>query len=270
MNDKKNRGKQPPETVASQWGEYVRRNPPMKTRAMIEEQLSNSLPPIKIPKVCQKSKERALHILILQARGIKAGGQGDAHSGNTKIDAEQMFLSEVEAAGNVLVVRGLLPFLRSLWESEGYYRTEIKRRWIKSFNSKKQTRYKLEIQKLDVRLNRFLIRLGKALSSEKNRRQLPDWSERSVNQTLRYIVEGWSQRIVVDGEKWPPLCCLSTNALAEFLTLCKPRRWTIIPGTQLPQNPRALERSIQRLGLVRIPKGRLKEVEKRNGQFYFR
>jgi hypothetical protein len=128
----------------------------------------------------------------------------------------------------------------------------------------------------ESRLNRFLKRLGRALESTKKRGEfwVLDW-QKNVNRTLSYIVQGWCKRIRVDGELWPPLCCLSTPALAKFLTLCKvpPGQaplWNKEKETGLPKQPRTLEQEIRRMKLVRIPKGRIKEVEKKFGQFRFR
>ncbi len=211
---------------------------------MIKDQLSKSLPAIKIPKICHESQRGALQKQIVQAWGYKIGGRKDASYGHIALDAERMILSEAEASGTVFATHAL-PFIRSLWETDSPNRDE-------------------------QRLNRFLIKLGQKLADKKNRRKLPDWSQNSVDQTLRYIVMGWCERINVDGEKWPPLCCLNTNALATFLMLCEPSRWRTIKGTRLPQNPRRLKRAIERLGLKSIPKGRIKEVRKNQGQFFFR
>lgn len=184
-----------------------------------------------------QSQERALTKLIIQANGYKLGGRGDASLGSIPLDAERMFLSEVEATGTVFAVQGLMMFIHNLWEKDSPYRSE-------------------------ARLNSFLIKLGRALADTTKRRELPDWSN-GVQQHLRYIVHGWCEGITVDGERWPLLCCLSYPALAKFLTLCIPQRWK-------PTNdPRALERAVERLGLVPISKGKIKYVEKRNGQFRF-
>jgi len=173
----------------------------------------------------------------MQALGLKPKPGGGAAFGNIPIDVERFFLSKVEAAGTVFAVRGLLAFIKILWETDSPYRSE-------------------------VRLNRFLIKLGRALASKRKRGSLPDWLHR-VDQTERFIVEGWCERIIVDGEKWPPLCFLTTPALVRFLRLCKVTHCKLAR-----KDARTIERAIQRLGLVRVPrKARIKQVQKRSGQF---
>ena len=207
-------------------------------KAWIDDEGRNALPPRKIPKACYDSQEKARKKLTLQALGLKRNEAGDAGLGDTPIDAEQNFLREVEATGTVFGVRGLLPFLQSLWLADSPYRSE-------------------------VRLNRFLIKIGRALASTKKRRILPDWSQ-SVDQTERFIVEGWCESIFVDGERWPSLCCFTTPALVRFLRLCNVRHCKLAT-----KDSRTIEKAIQWLGLIRIPRGRIKHVEKRLGVFRF-
>lgn len=205
----------------------------------IDYERHNALRPMKIPKVCYESQARARSKLMLQAMGVKPCSEGDARIGNRRVSAEQLLLSQVKATGTVFGVRGLLPFILSLWEADSPHRSE-------------------------KRLNRFLVQLGRDLSSTKARQILPDWI-RNVDQTERFIVEGWCDSIVVDGQRWPSLCCFTTPALVKFLRLCD------VKHCKLGQkDSRAVERAIQRLGLVRIKKGRIKHVEKRGGNFYFR
>jgi hypothetical protein len=207
-------------------------------KAWIDDERRNALPPVKIPKACYGSQERARKKLTLQALGLKRNEAGDASLGSIRIDAEQMFLSKVEATGTVFGVRGLFPFLGGLWTTDSPYRSE-------------------------ARLNRFLIKLGRALASTKKRRKLPDWLQ-SVDQTERFIVEGWCESIFVDGERWPSLCCFTTPALVKFLRLCNVKHCKLAT-----KDSRTLEKAIQRLGLVRIPRGRIKHVEKKFGVFRF-
>lgn len=195
-----------------------------------------------IPKVCKDSQNRARQKLICEALGLKVDRNGEASMGDIRIDADRMFLAEIEASGTVRGIRGLQQYLGRLWE---------------------------DLPTSERHLNRFLIRLGSAVANKKKRRALPDWLQ-GVNQTERFIVEGWTGNIVVDNEVWPPLCCFSTNALATFLTLVKRPLWRLQKGTRLPVNPRNLERALQRLGLVRIRKGRTRHVEKKSGVFNFR
>jgi hypothetical protein len=192
-----------------------------------------------------QSQERALTKLIAQANGYKLGGRGDASLGSIPLDAERMFLSEVEATGSAMV-RGLLPFIRRLWETD---KTVI----VKTAAGL-ENRVIPNPDLSEARLNRFLIKLGRALADNKKRRELPDWLH-GVDQTLRYIVHGWCESITVDGERWPPLCFFTTLALAEFLTLCNPPRWN------KTQDPRTLERAIRRLGLVSLSRGRIRHVK---------
>lgn len=141
-------------------------------------------------------------------------------------------MSETEATGSVMKVRLLLPFIRSLWE---------KARTATVPNS-------------EIRLNRFLIKLGRALSATRKRRELPDWKH--MNQTLLLVAQGWCESTTIDNRCWPVLCLLTAPSLAKFLSFCTPPRW------KGERDPRTLERAIARLGLVRIAKGRISHVEK--------
>lgn len=194
---------------------------------------------MKVPAVCLESQRRAQDKLTLQALGLRPKPGGDAAIGDTEIDAERLFLSKVEATGTVFAVRGLMVFVNNLWRADSPYRSED-------------------------RLNRFLIKLGRALAAKGKRTSLPDW-QRKVDQTERYIVFGWCDRIVVDGERWPPLCFLTTPALVKFLKLCNVTHCKLAT-----KDARTIERSIQRLGLIRVPrKNRIRRVDKRLGQFVF-
>lgn len=132
-------------------------NPGVK--AWIREQRRHALPPMVAPKVCLESKGRAMQKLTLQALDWKQKEGGRAASGDIPIDAERMFLSKVEAMGTVFAARGLLPFINGLWKADSPYQSEN-------------------------RLNRFLIKLGRALASKKKRTSLPDWLHK-VDQTER-------------------------------------------------------------------------------------
>jgi len=209
-----------------------------------------------------QSRSRAFDTLIIQARGYRCKRGGGARLGQTEIDVERMMLAEAEATGSAMKVRGLLPFIRSLWEkdktvvlrtaaSRGQptatdWATGLERRVIPNPN------------RSEPRLNRFLIRLGRALAATEKRRQLPDWMH--MNQTIRFVAHGWCESIIVEGERWPHLCFITTPALAKFLTLCTPQRW------KAHQDPRTLERAITRLGLIRFPRCRIRHVEKKAGQ----
>jgi len=212
-------------------------------KAWIEDERLNALPYIDIPQVCHDSKSRAMDKLILQALGLKRDKIGDARFGDTPISAERLFLSKVEASGTART-RGLDVFTNNLWKSA----------WQSTPNENSS----------EVRLNRFLIKLGRALESTKKRSNLPDWLHK-VDQTERFIVEGWCNRIQVDGEMWPPLCCLTTPALVKFLRLCNVKHCKLAT-----KDARTIEKAIQRLGLVRVPrKWRLKHIKKKFGEFRF-
>lgn len=209
-----------------------------RLRAWGEDERRNALPPMTIPKACYESQQRALKKLMLQAGRLKPDPRGDASIGDTRINAEQMFLAEVEATGTVCASSGLFDFIRRLWDPTSPERSE-------------------------ARLNRFLIKLGRALAATRKRRDLPDWLQ-GVDQTEWFIAEGWCGNICVDGEDWPPLCCFTTPALVKFLRLCRVSHCKLAA-----KDPRTIERAIARLGLVRIPRGRIRHVEKRFGEFRF-
>ena len=205
-----------------------------KLRATLDAIKRSGILTPEIPKACYDSQKRAMAKLTMQALGIKCRPGGDSTFGDIAVDAEQCLLSEVEASGTV---RGtyFLPFVRSLGETGSPYKD-------------------------DARLDRFLIKVGRKLENKSKRRNLPDWHY-GVDQTMQYIVHGWCVRILVDGEKWPPLCCLSTPVLKGFLRLAK--------GVRTAKEARTIEQEIRRLGLKRISKGRVMRVEKRFGVFRF-
>jgi hypothetical protein len=136
-----------------------------------------------------------------------------------------------ESDGNSFRCAWTVAFSVDLWEADSPHRSE-------------------------TRLNRFLIKLGRDLASIKERRTLPDWLH-NIDQTERFIVEGWCESITVDDERWPSLCCFTTPALVKLLKLCNVKHCEL--GTK---DARTIERSIQRLGLVRIHRRRIKHVEK--------
>ena len=189
----------------------------------------DELPPRKIPQACYDSRERARTLLTVQALGYKRSEPGDAALGSVRLDAERMFLSQVEATGKA-TARGLLAFLNMIWKTED-------------------------------RRDRFLIRLGRALADTSKRRRLPDWLK-GVDQTERFIVEGWCASIIVDGEQWPPLCCLMHGTIHKFLKLCE--RPLAVTDSDM-----SFRQKIRRLGLVGISNGKIKHVEKKLGQFRF-
>jgi hypothetical protein len=210
-----------------------------------------------------QSQSIALNRLIVDAWGYKRRAGGGASVGATDIDVERMMLSEAEATGSAMKVTALLPFIRSLWEEKTtvFVRTSGLKAHAKGQHSggefERQTVPNPEMN--EERLNRFLIKLGRALAQTTKRRNLPDWTH--MDQTITLIVHGWRESIYVDGLRWPILCFLSTPALAKFLSMCKPSRW------KEHQDPRTLERRIERLGLVRLPAGRIQHVARRAGNF---
>ncbi len=216
----------------------------------------SKLPPIHIPKKCSDSQKMAWNKLIYQACAMKVDAEGN-------FDPEQYYLDMVKSTGTVVSVGGLRWFLGGVVPVR--------------FKNRKETVYDETLQPdtvllpakdslwaSEARLNSFLIKLGKALANKSKRGNplwVPDWPK-NTDRTLTYVVQGWCESIFFNGEKWPPLCCLSTPALAKFIKLCK--------SCGNINDPRTLEQAIRRLGLVSIPKGRIKEVEKRFGQFHFR
>lgn len=202
-----------------------------------------------------QSRERARNKQIIQALGWKCKEGGGARLGNTEIDFEQRLLTEAAATGSAMKVRGIFLFIENLWKTD---KTVI----VKTAQGLEH-RLIPNPDKSEARLNRFLIKLGRALSSTQKRRQLPDWLH-GVDQTERFIVEGWCENITVDGETWPMLCFFTTPALVKFLRLCNVKDCKLAR-----KDARTIERAIQRLGLVRIPRGRVKYVERRGGKFYF-
>jgi hypothetical protein len=198
------------------------------------------LPP-QIPKACFDSQDRAWQLLLIKCLGYKRKTNGGGKLGEIPYDAEHMFLMKVASTGSAFAVRGLMPYVINLWEAGSPYQSE-------------------------ERLNRFLIRLGRALATKKRPKidtYVPDWLH-NVDQNERFIVEGWCKSIIVDDEKWPPLCCFTTSALVKFLQRCNVKHCKL--GDK---DARTIERAIQRLCLVRIPRGRVNHVEKRHGQFFF-
>jgi hypothetical protein len=212
-----------------------------------------------------RSQEEALNRLIIQAWGYRCKKGGGASVGQTEIDVERMMLSEAEATGSAMKVTALLPFIRGLWEAE---KTVLVRtaasRWQpkpEDWAAGLERRVIPNPDRSEPRLNRFLIKLGRALAATRKRRELPDWQH--MNQTIRLVVHGWCESIIVDDRRWPTLCFFAAPALAQFLALCTPPRW------KPHQDPRSLERAITRLGLIRFPTSRIRHVEKRGTQIFF-
>jgi hypothetical protein len=198
----------------------------------------NELPPFDIPMECIESQKHAMRLLIVKGRRWRpTKAHGGARLGDIEIDVERMLLVQVEAAGSARGVRGLQGFLRALWMAED---SESERR-----------------------LNQFLIRLGRALASPDKRTVLPDWKH--MDHTVPCIVDGWCRSLCINGECWPPLCCLTTPVLVKLFKWTKTGNVNSEPG----KDSRTLEKAIERHGLVRIPTGRLKFVEKRFGRLLF-
>ncbi len=212
-----------------------------------------------------RSQSLALGKLINDAWGYKRKPGGGASVGGIEIDIERMMLSEAEATGSAMQVTGLFLFLRSLWEHDKTILVKTNNPDVHPSAADWGPGYEKRVipnpDRNEPRLNRFLIKLGRALAATDKRRALPDWTH--MDQTTRFIVHGWCESIIVDDLRWPMLCLLSTPALAKFLSLCEPPRW------KLHQNERTLERKIIRLGLIRIPKGRIRHVQKKGDRIYF-
>jgi hypothetical protein len=205
-----------------------------------------------------RSQERALSKLINQATGMKADEEGN-------LDPEQYYLDMVAAKGTAASIGGLRYFLGGvmpviLKKGAGLVYDETLEPGIVLLPDKDG------LWASETRLNSFLKKLGRALESTKKRGAPlwePDWLH-NVDQTLRYIVYGWRESITVDGERWPPLCFLTTPALVQFLRKCNVTHCKLAK-----KDARTIEKEIQRLGLVGIPRGRIKHVQKRGGKFYF-
>jgi hypothetical protein len=205
-----------------------------------------------------QSQKSAMHKLIIQATGGKLNENGN-------LDAEQFYLDMVAAKGTAASIGALRYFLGgvmpvSLNHGRGIVYDETLMPDVVLLPDHDG------LWASETRLNRFLKNLGRALSSKKKRGAdlyAPDWLH-SVDQTERFIVQGWCESIIVEKERWPPLCFLTTSALVRFLRLCNVKFCKLAR-----KDARTIERAIQRLGLIRIPRGRLKYVEKRGGKFYF-
>jgi len=205
-----------------------------------------------------QSQQRALLSLIFQATSRKADAEGN-------LDPEQYFLDRVAVSGTAISVGGLRDFLG------GFVPVRLKNGAGTVYDETLGPDIVLLPNKgglwaSEARLNSFLKRLGRALESTRKRGAPlwePDWLN-NVDQTERYIVHGWCESIIVDGEKWPPLCLLTTPALVKFLGQCKVTHCKLAR-----KEPRTIERAIQRLGLVRISRGRIRYVERRGGRFLF-
>lgn len=205
-----------------------------------------------------QSQKNALRKLINQATGRKINELGN-------MDAEQYYLDMVAAKGSAASVGGLRYFLGGVvpisvdhGRGRDYHKSLIPDVVLLPDEN--------GLWSSEARLNRFLKRLGRALLSPKKRGvelYNPDW-EHGVDQTERSIVFGWCESIIVDEERWPPLCLFTTAALVRFLRLCNVKYCKLAR-----KDARTLERAIQRLGLVRLPRSRIKHVERRGGRFYF-
>lgn len=194
-----------------------------------------------IPKPCRDSQHRATLFLIEQAWGyrpdLKKIPKEPTDSMPVPMDVDEMYLADMETYPTQHVLAIARPYAESLEAQDR---------------------------------GRFVARLMNKSKSAKLKKR-PDWSSESVDQVERYLVMGWCDRITVDGEKWPPLCCLSWAALAKFLTLCKckPPLWSASDRYKFIPDAKRLQKICERLGLVPIPKGKFKHVEKSFGQFRF-
>jgi hypothetical protein len=204
-----------------------------------------------------QSRVQARHKLIMQVTNTKLDDKGH-------LDAEQYFLDLVTSRGTA--------FLGSLrYFLGGVEGITLKNKHDITYDETLMPNVVLLPKKSGLwaseeRLNTFLKKLGRVLTSKKKHGKSlhePDWLH-GVDQTIRFVTEGWCENIVVDEERWPMLCFLTTSCLVKFLRLCKVKHCKL--GTK---DARTIEREIQRLGLVRIPKGRVKHVERRGGKFYF-
>jgi hypothetical protein len=205
-----------------------------------------------------QSRSRAMNKLIIQVTGRKLNEKGH-------LDAEQYFLDLVATRGTAASINSLRYFLG------GVVAVRLKNRREIIYDETLMPNVVLLPDKnglwaSEERLNRFLKNLGRLLSSKKKHGvelHKPDWLH-GVDQNVRFIVEGWCENITVDEEKWPMLCFFTTQALVKFLRLCNVKHCRL--GRK---DERTIEREIQRLGLVRPPRNRIKYVEKKGGRFHF-
>jgi hypothetical protein len=228
----------------------------------LENQQRNTVTPPAIPEACRESQRRALHKLIMRASEMEGDEKGE-------LDPIQYYLDLVASTGTAAVA-GLRPFIG------GVVAVRLKNRTGMVYDETLGQDVVLLPTKNDplaseAVLNRFLIRLGRTLQRSKNptnRRALwpLDW-ERNVDRTTMLIVQGWCDRIIVDGQKWPPLCCLTAGAMMELLSLSNSNQCRNTAGKEA----RTVEAELRRLGLVRIPRGKFRRVfvAERGKQFLF-
>ena len=205
-----------------------------------------------------QSRSRAMSKLIIQVTGRKLNEKGH-------LDQEQYLLDLVAARGTAASINVLRYFLG------GVVPVRLKNKREVIYDETLTPNVVLLPDKnglwaSEERLNRFLKNLGRLLSDKKKlgkELHKPDWLH-GVDQTIRFIAEGWCESLTVDGERWPMLCFFTTQALVKFLRLCNVKHCKLAW-----KDERTIEREIQRLGLVRLPRGRVKHVKKTLGQFRF-
>jgi len=243
--------------------ESLLNDPSMKK--WVENQKRSTLTPPAIPDGCRDSQRRALNKLIMRASEMKGDEKGELDT--IHLDPMQYYLDLVASTGTA-AVSGLRPFLG------GVVAVRFKNRSGIVYDETLEPDVVLLPTKNDplaseAALNSFLIRLGRALERSKNpakRRPLwpLDW-EKNVAPTTFLIVQGWCDRIIVDGQMWPPLCCLTAGALMELLSLSKSTQCK----NTAAKEARTVEAELRRLGLVRIAKGKFKRVFLAKGGQHF-
>jgi hypothetical protein len=93
-------------------------------------------------------------------------------------------------------VTALFQFLRGLWEKDKTILVKTDSPKVHPSAADWGPGYERRVipnpDRNEPRLNRFLIKLGRALAANEKRRKLPDWTH--MDQTMRLIVDGWCEK----------------------------------------------------------------------------
>jgi hypothetical protein len=208
-------------------------------RAWADNQKHGCIKPPPIPKKCYDSQKRALEKLMMQAWGYRYKKKDGESTNEIPVNLEQKYVADMETYPLDHALAQASPFVHKI-------RSAAKRK-------------------------KFVSRLMKKAKAAKNkeRKKRPDWTSDAVDPIEKYLVHGWCESIIVDGKRWPPLCCFTWRMLAKFLSLCSPPRWNPSDRPIYKKDARVLQKICERLGLVPIPKGKIKNVEFGFGEFKF-
>jgi hypothetical protein len=225
-------------------------------KAIVEHHKENSLRLPQIPKICEQNQAKAWHLLINRATGLETDESGS-------VDSDAWHLAMVASKGTAFGNDALRHFLA------GLRTVRTKPKGGKKFGPWHLDYSDDSIWASEERLDKFFKKLGRILENAHKTKGkqpfVPDW-KRNVDRIDQLVVQGWCERITVDGEYWPPLCCLTIPALLRFLTICRP---PVIPNNSADID--AFRQRIHRLGLLSVPtKHRLRYVDRdQHGQFIF-